>query len=41
MKADFEKRPRNQKGIPLDVINMADYGSDEWRKVLDFKQSRL
>ncbi len=26
MKGQFEQKNYNQKGIPLDVINMADYG---------------
>ena len=34
MKADFEKR-LEPKGIPLDVINMADYGMMNGEKVLD------
>ena len=34
MKADFEKR-LEPKGIPLDVINMADYGMMSGEKVLD------
>lgn len=33
MKADFEKRLES-KGIPLDVINMADYGLMNGEKVL-------
>ncbi|MEY8445068.1 PTS sugar transporter subunit IIB [Enterococcus ratti] len=33
MKADFEKR-LEPKGIPLDVINMADYGLMNGEKVL-------
>ncbi len=34
MKADFEKR-LEPKGIPLDVINMADYGMMNGEKILD------
>ena len=34
VKADFEKR-LEPKGIPLDVINMADYGMMNGEKVLD------
>ena len=34
MKANFEKR-LEPKGIPLDVINMADYGMMNGEKVLD------
>ena len=33
MKADFEKR-LEPKGIPLDVINMADYGMMNGEKIL-------
>lgn len=33
MKADFEKRLES-KGIPLDIINMADYGMMNGEKVL-------
>ncbi len=33
MKADFEKR-LEPKGIPLDIINMADYGLMNGEKVL-------
>ena len=34
MKGQFEQN-YNQKGIPLDVINMADYGMMNGEKVLD------
>src|SRR5690625_6696977 len=40
MKSQFEKKVED-KGIPVDVINMQDYGMVNGEKVLDRKSTRL